>query len=481
MHIEKWSKKFNAQFTPLGKTDADGLPSYTVHGTFESICGLWGLLTEETRRRAPMTQTTVNSLPTDEEDSNHPFFDFDNSDQEPTSKGNPFFDFDNSGQEPTSKGKIPRDKHPVMPQKPSVTSRSSKTTKQTGGLDAEKSEDDRPMSCTATTFEYVERSMQQELLEIASQCGVSIRGEPRDDGQYANIFMKPVTSNIQRAKEQLTELFAEVNNSMVEHRIPVSPEEEAEVQKLNSSEFKTLILLENRFCIILGKQQDADRAQAEVTDLLRSHRTTNKQIHGSQQFTYSLPPGCTITVKRGDITQEKVDVIVNAANENLDHWGGVAKAIAMKGGWEVQQKSYEHIESYGKLKEAEAISTTAGALQCKHIVHTVPPHWDLYSRNEQETTDVLSTTCYNSLKLASHLRASSIAIPGLGSGVFGIPKHVCAKALMHAASSFFKKHSTKSSLRTIVFIDIDSLTVQAMTEEYNKVFFGKGTQLKPCH
>jgi hypothetical protein len=63
--------------------------------------------------------------------------------------------------------------------------------------------------------------------------------------------------------------------------------------------------------------------------------------------------------------------------------------------------------------------------------------------------------------------------PGLISGIFGIPKHICAKALMQAASSFFKKYSMKSTLRRIVFIDVDSSTIQAMKESTAGCVHGK--------
>jgi hypothetical protein len=214
--------------------------------------------------------------------------------------------------------------------------------------------------------------MQQELLETASQCGVSIRGEHLDS-QYTQVYIKPVTAGVRLAKERLAMLLAEVNNSVVEHKVAVSPEQEAEIRKFDASKFKTLILLENGSCIILGKRQHANRAHSELQQLLKFNPSRKERLQVRQRSICGPPPGCTIQIESGDITKEKVDVIVNAANENLEHGGGVAKAIATRGGWKVQQESREYTGCHGKAKEAEAIWTTAGDLDCKNVVHTVPP------------------------------------------------------------------------------------------------------------
>src|SRR5215210_71098 len=88
-----------------------------------------------------------------------------------------------------------------------------------------------------------------------------------------------------------------------------------------------------------------------------------------------LQTGQTIQIVQGDITIEDVDAIVNAANEHLQHGGGVAWAISKAGGPTVQQESDKWIQQHGPVSHSHPAWTSAGLLPAKYVIHAVGPVW----------------------------------------------------------------------------------------------------------
>jgi hypothetical protein len=83
----------------------------------------------------------------------------------------------------------------------------------------------------------------------------------------------------------------------------------------------------------------------------------------------------TVVACVGDLTRQDVDVVVNAANEHLQHGGGVAAALARAGGAAVREESDAHVATHGPVEPGSAAVTTAGALPARHIVHVVGPRY----------------------------------------------------------------------------------------------------------
>ncbi|GGZ56316.1 O-acetyl-ADP-ribose deacetylase [Streptomyces subrutilus] len=126
-----------------------------------------------------------------------------------------------------------------------------------------------------------------------------------------------------------------------------------------------------------------------------------------------------ITLVLGDITAERADVIVNAANSSLLGGGGVDGAIHRRGGPEILAACEDLRRSHhGKgLATGGAVATTAGRLQAGHVVHTVGPVW---SREEDRSR--LLASCYReSLRIADGLGARTVAFPAVSTGVYGWP------------------------------------------------------------
>ncbi|MEU3923008.1 O-acetyl-ADP-ribose deacetylase [Streptomyces sp. NPDC029004] len=126
-----------------------------------------------------------------------------------------------------------------------------------------------------------------------------------------------------------------------------------------------------------------------------------------------------ITLVRGDITQQRVDVIVNAANSSLLGGGGVDGAIHRRGGPEILAECRAlRASQYGKgLRTGQAVPTTAGRLDADHVIHTVGPVW-----SRQEDRSGLLASCYReSLRVARELGASTVAFPAISTGIYGWP------------------------------------------------------------
>jgi O-acetyl-ADP-ribose deacetylase (regulator of RNase III) len=126
-----------------------------------------------------------------------------------------------------------------------------------------------------------------------------------------------------------------------------------------------------------------------------------------------------IVLVRGDITQQHVDAIVNAANSSLLGGGGVDGAIHRRGGPDVLAECRAlRASRYGRgLPTGQAVATTAGNLDAGHVIHTVGPVW-----SAAEDRSALLASCYReSLRVADELGARTVAFPAISTGIYGWP------------------------------------------------------------
>jgi len=138
----------------------------------------------------------------------------------------------------------------------------------------------------------------------------------------------------------------------------------------------------------------------------------------SAHYRHPESPGRTITLVEGDITRERVDAIVNAANAGLKGGGGVDGAIHRAGGPEVMAACRAIMAGRAPLARGEAVATTGGRLHARHVIHTAGPVYRDGTRGEPEHL----AACYdNSLRLAAELEAASVALPAISCGVYGYP------------------------------------------------------------
>lgn len=138
-----------------------------------------------------------------------------------------------------------------------------------------------------------------------------------------------------------------------------------------------------------------------------------------------------IMIKRGDITKENVDAIVNAANTGLKGGGGVDGAIHRAAGPQVMVEC----RAIGHCPTGTAVITGGGNLPAKKIIHTAGPVWNGGSRREPE----LLRDCYAaSFKLAQAYGLQTIAFPAISTGVYGYPKREAATIALNVGIQFEK-------------------------------------------
>lgn len=131
---------------------------------------------------------------------------------------------------------------------------------------------------------------------------------------------------------------------------------------------------------------------------------------------------------KGNLLEQPVDAIVNAANGHLAHGGGVAGAIARAAGPELQIESERLVHAHGPYASGEAVVTTAGKLPFKGVIHAVGPR-----SGEGDEQRKLRLALSNAFSMAAGRGWQSVAFPAVSSGIFAVPADICARAYVAAA------------------------------------------------
>jgi len=153
----------------------------------------------------------------------------------------------------------------------------------------------------------------------------------------------------------------------------------------------------------------------------------------------------------GDITEQEVDAIVNAANATLLGGGGVDGAIHRAGGPAI----LEECRGLGGCKPGDVKATTAGALPARHVLHAVGPIWRGGDANEAE----LLASCHRrAIELAQDLGCATVAFPAISTGAYGYPVDLAAPVAIAATQEALAVHPAVERAR-FVFRDEDTLAV----------------------
>lgn len=155
-----------------------------------------------------------------------------------------------------------------------------------------------------------------------------------------------------------------------------------------------------------------------------------------------------IELVRGDITNEEVDAIVNAANSHLAGGGGVDGAIHQAGGPEIMR---ELDEKYTGCPTGSAVITGAGRLKVKHVIHAVGPRYSGKPKDEE----LLAGAYRSSLELAVSHGAGSIAFPSISTGVYGYPIREAARVALKTVMDFLEENGAPPLVRFILFSEGD--------------------------
>jgi len=154
-----------------------------------------------------------------------------------------------------------------------------------------------------------------------------------------------------------------------------------------------------------------------------------------------------IVLVEGDITEQRVDAIVNAANATLLGGGGVDGAIHRRGGPSILEacRRIRSTEWPDGLPTGRAVATTGGDLPARWVIHTVGP---VYAREEDPET--LLASCHTeSLRIADELEAARLAFPAISTGVYGYPIDEAARVAVEAV------RTADTSVREVRFVLFD--------------------------
>lgn len=186
-------------------------------------------------------------------------------------------------------------------------------------------------------------------------------------------------------------------------------------------------------------------------------------------FNLQTPDGVDISVFKADMCTFRVDAVVNAANETLEHDGGLAAALLEAAGPQLQETCDQIINSRGQLATGDVVVTEAGGrLQCKHIIHAVGPR---FSRdNPQRAIGLLKRAVKGCLRVAENHKCHSLAIPAISSVTFGFPLDLCAETIVGAIKEHCEDMYGDGMIEKIHLVNKDGKTVQAMEAAVRKLF-----------
>lgn len=174
-----------------------------------------------------------------------------------------------------------------------------------------------------------------------------------------------------------------------------------------------------------------------------------------------------ILVIQGDITRQPVAGIVNAANESLQHGGGLAQAIVGTGGRVIQEESDAWIRENGPVNAGHAAVTTGGMLMASHVIHVVGPRF----REGQDNAGMLRQATNAALDAAVAHDLGSVALPAISAGIFGYPAEEATSVITHAVVEWLA--SNPSALGEVRLVGFS----KSMTEMFAEALEGAAPQV----
>jgi len=151
-----------------------------------------------------------------------------------------------------------------------------------------------------------------------------------------------------------------------------------------------------------------------------------------------------VRIVQGDITAERVDAIVNAANESLLGGGGVDGAIHRAGGPSI----LDACRALGGCATGDAKTTTAGDLPAKHVIHTVGP---IYTGGHDGEPELLERCYRRSMEEALRVGARTVAFPAISCGVYGYPIPDAARIALKTVQVFLTDDTSIREVRFVLF------------------------------
>ena len=177
----------------------------------------------------------------------------------------------------------------------------------------------------------------------------------------------------------------------------------------------------------------------------------------------SIASGRTIELAQGDITRERTDAIVNAANSELLPGGGVCGAIHRAGGPSIAEECMTLRAQRGPVPPGGAAATKGGRLSAKYVIHAVGP---VYQGGDRGEAGVLGSCYRESLHVADGLKLKSIAFPAISTGIFGYPLDEAARVALQAVAATLPG---LQHVRVVKFVLFDDSTMAAFNRAVESI------------
>lgn len=180
--------------------------------------------------------------------------------------------------------------------------------------------------------------------------------------------------------------------------------------------------------------------------------------------------GTTIRLVQGDITEQEVDALVNAANTSLLGGGGVDGAIHRAGGPEILAECRAIRAAQGGCAPGEAVLTTAGRLKARKVIHAVGPVWSGGARGENT---LLERAYTNSMALACEEGLRTVAFPSISTGAYRFPIDQAALIALGTMVRFVRQEPEAfDELRLVLFTDPDLHVYARLLDELERTMLG---------
>ncbi|XP_074526876.1 protein mono-ADP-ribosyltransferase PARP14-like [Halichoeres trimaculatus] len=305
-------------------------------------------------------------------------------------------------------------------------------------------------SCAVVHF--IDKKKSQDCSSIARNNSVSVTF----NHLRKRIIIAGARLHVQKARAS----FSELADSLFSDNFSVNKPGAKKYFQSQGSLFLSNIMSEFN-CVVMLRPDNEEEEEVEEEESCEDEE-------GVSYCKVRTAGGVLVTVRKANICSFGVDAVVNAANEDLKHIGGLALALLKAAGPELQKISDDYVSKFGKLRPGDAILTGACRLPCKYIVHAVGPR---FSDSDKKTAvQRLKRAVTESLKEAEKVECSSVALPAISSGVFGFPVDLCAETIAQAVREYCDDPRRPGSLTEVHLVDNKDSTVRVLASAVNREF-----------
>uniref|UniRef100_A0A3Q1ECK2 Macro domain-containing protein n=1 Tax=Acanthochromis polyacanthus TaxID=80966 RepID=A0A3Q1ECK2_9TELE len=302
-------------------------------------------------------------------------------------------------------------------------------------------------SCAVVQF--IDKKKTQDWSSISKDNNVSIQFDP----ERPRIVLAGARLHVQKARS----CFQQLTSALATDILTVDKPGAKKYFQTSGRLFLSSIMTEFN-CVVVLRPEGQDEDEEEIYE-------------GGSSLCYckvKTTSGVLVSVSRADICSFDADAVVNAANEDLQHIGGLALALLKAAGPELQKTSSDYVTKNGPLRPGDAMVTDAYNLPCKYVVHAVGPRFSNYDK--KTSVSRLKTAVKESLRQAETVSCSSVALPAISSGVFGFPVQLCAETIAQAVREYCDGPRGQRSLTEVHLVDNNDGTVRDMAAAVNAEF-----------